>query len=152
LKKKKKRLKGKKPFRVKFHRHFLTLKTLFWLSANGFLDDWQKLHWSMRGKKNKKNCPMCGGSAESKGKKKRQLVSPLGELRVKRRVYKCKDCNHYFYPLDYHLEIARSSASKRFAKISAMMSETLVIQVSRTFLSQIAHRIGSKFYQQAQQN
>lgn len=84
---------------------------------------------------------------------------------MRRRVYKCKDCNYHFYPLDHHLEIARSSASKRFAKISAMMSvfapfehvrtmlsETLDIQVSRTFLSQIAHRIGSKFYQQAQQN
>lgn len=32
-----------------------------------------------------------------------------------------------------------------------MLSETLDIRVSRTFLSQIAHRIGSKLYQKAQQ-
>lgn len=89
----------------------------------------------------------------------------MGELTMRRRLYKCKECKHYFYPLDRQLEIARSSASKRFAKICAMMSvfapfehvrtmlsETLDIHVSRTFLSQIAHRIGSKFYQQAQHN
>ena len=38
-----------------------------------------------------------------------------------------------------------------FEHVRTMLSETLDIPISRTFLSQIAHRIGSKLYQKAQQ-
>jgi hypothetical protein len=43
-------------------------------------------------------CPACGGAAENKGKKKRQVLHREGEVQVERNYYYCPACRQGFFP------------------------------------------------------
>jgi uncharacterized protein with PIN domain len=43
-------------------------------------------------------CPMCGGSAKTKGKRKRRVVTRTGEVSVRREYYYCRACRAGFFP------------------------------------------------------
>jgi hypothetical protein len=78
-------------------------------------------------------------------------------IEYRRRQRICGGCSRCFYPLDHQLEISRSSASKRFAKVCSLLAiflpyshagkllhQTLGVQVSQTLMSQIIYRVGTK--------
>ena len=43
-------------------------------------------------------CPACGGTAQNKGPKKRQIVSLRGTVEIERRYYYCGECQQGFFP------------------------------------------------------
>ena len=111
----------------------------------------------------KKKCSRCQGQTENRGLKNKVLLTIFGEIKVRRALYRCKQCGHLMYPVDSILKISRSMVSKRFAKISSMImiftpfehtkkiiKESLQIDVSETCLKKISYRIGTKLYKDAE--
>jgi uncharacterized protein with PIN domain len=43
-------------------------------------------------------CPECGGKVRSRGYRERKLVAQTGEVSVRRRYYRCPECNRGFFP------------------------------------------------------
>jgi PAS domain-containing protein len=47
-----------------------------------------------------KACPQCGQKMGDKGEQERGMITPLGNVRWRRRYYYCKPCGQGHYPLD----------------------------------------------------
>lgn len=43
-------------------------------------------------------CAECGGRMRSRGKRRREIVSQAGEVKVKRSSYECPACGHRIFP------------------------------------------------------
>ena len=43
-------------------------------------------------------CPQCGGEMRHRGYRGRKLVTQTGEVRVRRRSYRCADCGRGLFP------------------------------------------------------
>jgi len=43
-------------------------------------------------------CPECGGTMRDRGYRGRKLVTQTGEVRVRRRYYRCADCGRGLFP------------------------------------------------------
>jgi len=50
-------------------------------------------------------CPQCGQRMRNKGEQERGIVTPLGNVRWRRRYYYCSACRQGHYPLDEHWNI-----------------------------------------------
>jgi hypothetical protein len=96
---------------------------------------------------------------ESRGLKKKTILSIFGAISYKRRKCRCESCGTKWYPFDEVLEIGRSMVSKRLCKIASMiftfspfehtrkvLKEALGIPISVTLLISISNRIGTKLY------
>jgi len=112
-----------------------------------------------RAGKVKKKCQNCGKKVESRGLKKKIILSTFGLIPYKRSKLKCSSCGATYYPFDELLEVGRSMISKRVCKIASMiftyspfahtkkiMKEALSIEISETALKSISNRIGTKLY------
>ncbi len=83
------------------------------------------------------NCP-CGEQARYAGRRTKRFQTVLGEMRLQRAYYCCRNCGHGFCPRDQELGLEGQSYSAALARMVAITASSVSFQEGSDLLSELA--------------
>ena len=102
-------------------------------------------------------CPDCGRRMERQGRIGKTLLTRLGQVRVKRRYYRCRECGGGRFPLDRALGLegkavtpgaesvcADAAGSDSYAEASRKLGNLAGVRVPKSTLQRCGARIGQE--------